>query len=64
MRPILFLYGPEFEPNSNAWRRVPHDGIRPDLPFLHKKMKADGNPRGLWFRRFDEKTSQADIVDA
>jgi hypothetical protein len=64
VRPILFFHRPEFEPNSLAGDRVPHDGIGPDLPFLHKKMKADGDPRSLRCRRFEEKTSQADIVDA
>lgn len=64
MRPVLFPHCPEFEPNSAAGYGMPHDGIRPDLPFLDKKMKTDGDPRSLWFRHFDEKTSQADIVDA
>jgi hypothetical protein len=64
VRPVFFFHGFEFEPNSAARYGVPHDRICPDLPFLDKKMKADRNPRGPWFLRSDEKTSQADIVDA
>jgi hypothetical protein len=64
VRPILFFHCSKLEPDSLAGDGVPDDGIRPDLPFLHKKMKTHGNPRSLGFRSFEEKTSQADIVDA
>src|SRR6266852_2957657 len=64
LRTVLLAEGREFQSQANPRFCVPHDGVCPDLPFLHQKIQSGQNAFRLWLGSLNEQSSHAHIPHA
>jgi len=64
MGTISIPYGREFQAHATTGICMPHQGLDPDLSFLHQKIKLGLCAHDHWLSRLNEQTARAQIPNS